>query len=334
MDAVDLSTPLREDEGFVTHKHRVVPSVAKQVESPAAASFEKEKKDKKKSKKSKRADAEEEHTTISTSAHNDLLSLDFPASAASDQKVPIVIEPGSKKSSDEAAQLVLYSSEEFSITYNLSLTSSKVVTVQFRTTNQNSESLNVSLLLSSSHAAAAKGSATILLAANLGSHKVSCQSADINLSTPLSSNSVSMQCSIITSSDSLLEPVSTNVPATLLLSLCATFTPFALSEDEFENSLVKNSSQIGSNKVQIPSSVKSKYSFKAIAGFLRAYTVESEQSKAVSLCCKSSAGHLIYVLLKAKSESVSADVKCVSGSKGDAEALASEITRSLSLLSL
>jgi hypothetical protein len=145
-------------------------------------------------------------------------------------------------------------------------------------------------------------------------------------------------CNVQILSEQLVNTETTQLQGAIKIPICAAFTPHKVDEQGFALLVGKSSSKSASAvaKVPISSSTKPKSAFKAIAGFLRAHTVEAESSKAASLATKTPGGHTVCILAKVSKDgaAVSVDVKCLCGNKTESQSLADGIVSALADLSL
>jgi hypothetical protein len=314
LDSVDLTTPLRADEVFTVLKHREVQSTAKQTSSSSSSSNQNasafaglvdtleagEPEGKKKSKKGKDKDGHKDKEKEKDAKHGK--HKDKSKDKGKDKAVDDGTAPKVKKSSKSAAS----SSSSNAVDDLLGLGYSDLTSP---TTAAASSSSSASM----SMAAAMSGQG---LGMGMGMGAGTEKEKDKEKKSKKHSSGAAED------------------PA------MSVFAPHVLDAEGFAIMLGKSSSRWASGSVTLrydAANTKAKHVFKAIAARLHAHQVESESSKACSLCAKhvSGSGYLC-VLAKVSKDGGTAnvDVKCLLGSKQESQSAVDSVVASLSNLSL
>lgn len=175
----------------------------------------------------------------------------------------------------------------------------------------------------------------VALASNLRGGDAQTEMA-LGLFNPVE-ESIALPAQFSISAESLLGQENRTVQGELHATVCASFSPYNISEDDFARALGKSSSKWASGSVEVSVSCKPKTAFKALSGFLRAHVVESESSKAASMCAKTVSGDKVYILAKVSKSNAAAvqlDVKCACGSQQESARIVALVTDALNELSL
>jgi hypothetical protein len=144
-------------------------------------------------------------------------------------------------------------------------------------------------------------------------------------------------CTAHVTVESFLGPESKSTAVGLIVPVCSSFSPSKLDEKGFTALMSKSSSRWASSTAKVSClSTKPKSALKAVGNFLRAHTVEAENTKAVSLSAKSASGGSVCCLAKISKDgtSVTVDIKCLCASKVESLSLAEAVTEALNDLSL
>ena len=145
-------------------------------------------------------------------------------------------------------------------------------------------------------------------------------------------------CTAQVAVESLIGPETHTMQGILKVSMPSSFTPHKVDEQGFALILGKNSSKwaVGSTKVPTSTTSKPKSILKGVCEFLKAHKVESESTKAASLCAKTPSGGYVCVLAKLSKDgtSVSIDVKCLAASKNESQSCVDAIVQALADLKL
>ena len=97
--------------------------------------------------------------------------------------------------------------------------------------------------------------------------------------------------------------------------------PHVVDEDGFAALISKSSSRWAASSTLINVTSKPKHAMKVVASRLNAHVVETESSKAMSMCAKFAGGGFIFILTKVGKDgaSVNIDVKCLLSSKQESQ---------------
>ena len=362
LDSVDITTPLRPDEVFTVQKHREVLAST----SSAVASDLMERDDggkmKKNGKKSKESDdsKKSKHDKSSKSKKtkepvDDLLLMEWAEPTVPTLSMGYVVPPSApdKKDKDKESKNKLSSKKSgniwiplmtdkcVEIFYFTSVTG-QIVTVNLKAMNiaRNSSAVSVTTTFSSSATIrpTTPSNSNVRVAHQLAPGADSTAATELLLLGELcATSSLSIDCTAHVTSESLLGPEVKSTATVVRVPVCSFFTPNKIDEQGFQTLMAKTSSRWGSSSVMIScSSGKPKSALKAVGSFLRAHTVESEDSRAASLSAKSAGGGTVCCLAKISKDglSVTVDIKCLCSSKGESKILADAISEVLSSLTL
>ena len=360
---MDITTPLRADEVFAVQKHReVLMSV-----SPAFSGDVIEKGDGGKKKKSDRKVKEgdepkkSKHDKSSKSKKikeptDDLLLMDWndppvPSlsmghalpSKATDKKEKEK-ELKSKSSSKKSGNvwMPLMSDKSVEIFYATNITG-QIATITLKAVNitKNGSVVSVTATFNSSPTArpTTPSNSNLRVANQLPSGDDATAVTELLLLSDscLLTSSLLIGCTVHVTSETLLGPEVKATAAVVRIPVCCSFSPNKIDEQGFQTLMAKTSSRWGSSSASIScSSGKTKSALKAVATFLRAHTVESEESRAASLSAKSAGGGSVCCLAKTTKDglSVTVDVKCLCASKGESKMLADAVAEALGYLIL
>ena len=356
LNNIDLTTPLGQDEVIPIRKHREVVSLG--IEEPLKKDKKrekKEKKDKKDRKDKEKSDSpgrpkkgSKSKGVDSTTASLNLLDLDFgsssaPVDASSAVMDDVAVPDKSGKAKKEKKEkkdkngvwLQLYTGRQINIFYSLG--DSGMKRVSFRVANRGPSNLTVSAdvhFKSTAPFTALTGSG-LRLAHHLASGDEARAFMDFDGPELLTGNvHLTASLRIMLEGNAGVETV--NATAALKIPVCSTFSPYVLDDDTFSSSISKSSSRWGSSSARVVSTLKAKYSMRAVSNFLRAHTIEVEASKAASMAAKSASGAKVYCLSKAAKDgsSVACDIKVLGSSKSESQSLADAIGSALNELSL
>ena len=235
----------------------------------------------------------------------------------------------------------LMNDKSVEIFYATSVTG-QIVTVNLKAINIARNALPVSVTATFNSTADIRpttpSNSNVRLALQLASGADSTAATELLLLGELhSSSSLSIDCTAHVTSESLLGPEVKSTATVVRVPVCSSFTPNKIDEQGFQTLMGKTSSRWGSSSVKIScSSGKPKSALKAVGSFLRAHTVESEDSRAASLSAKSAGGGTVCCLAKTSKDglSLTVDIKCLCSSKGESKTLAEAISDALCYLSL
>jgi hypothetical protein len=247
----------------------------------------------------------------------------------------------SKKSSSGHFWMAAHSDSQLDVLYSLGTvdTDARKVQVQWKVVNRSPDgsAVSVRVLLDSPLLSVNPGGGSFVpLATNLAAGADAQSTMLLGLFNPVD-EPLSLPCSLSISAESLIGPEVRNLTTEVSVSVCASFSPYKLSEEAFAQAVGALGSKAGSASAQVRISCKPKSAFKALGGFLHAYSVETESSKAASMAAKTASGEAVYVLAKASGSTASkiqCDIKCSGSSKQDSERLAQLIATAVSGLSL
>jgi len=337
--------------------------VSERLSSQEEASKDNKKQKKEKKKKSDKKEsvdtsssAKKESKSKSKSSGGDslnLLDLDFgsvsiapePSKPAAPTSAPVASDTGGKKKSKEKsskkdqAWLTFHTGKCFDVLYFLGDSSqSGTKKVLFRLVNRGPMGMSISAdanFKSFAPYQSVTGN-TVRLAhhAPFGSETDSSIELGSGDTAPVSNSHLSATIRIMLETASGVETLNAN--ATLTIPVSATFVPNVIDEDVFTASVAKSSSRWGSANAQVVSSLKPKYSFRAIGNFLRAHIVEAEPSKAASYSAKTATGAKVFGLAKVSKDgsSVTVEVKVLASSKPESQTIADALASALGELSL
>ena len=368
LDSVDITTPLRADEVFTVHKHREVPVSVSSAFSDVIEDAPEEGKKKKSSKKQKdlledeikKGKKDKDKSKKSKSKPepaDDLLMMDWndppmpsmpvvvasrPTAAAADitpDKKEKEKESKGKKSSH--LWLPLLNDKTVDIYYATSV-QSNIVTITLKAVNSSKTGSSVSVTATFNSSAgvrpATPSNSNLRLAQQLppGSD---CSAATelVILGDGVLTSNLQVGCTAHVTVESFLGPESKSTTVGLVVPVCSSFSPCKLDEKGFTALMSKSSSRWSSSTAKVScASTKPKSALKAVGNFLRAHTVEAENTKAVSLSAKSASGGSVCCLAKISKDgtSVTVDIKCLCASKAESISLAEAITEALNDLSL
>jgi hypothetical protein len=247
----------------------------------------------------------------------------------------------SKKSSSGHFWMAAHSDSQLDVLYSLGTVDgdARRVQVQWKVVNRSPDgsAVSVRVLLDSPLLSVNPGGGSFVpLASNLAAGADVLSTMLLGLFNPVD-EALSLPCRLSISAESLIGPEVRNLTTEVSVSVCASFSPYKLSEEAFAQAVGALGSKAGSASAQVRISCKPKSAFKALGGFLHAYSVETESSMAASMAAKTASGEAVYVLAKASGSTASkiqCDIKCSGSFKQDSERLAQLIATAVSGLSL
>lgn len=367
LDSVDITTPLRADEVFAVHKHREVPvsasafsEVIEDVPEEGKKKSSKKSKDiaEEEGKKSKKEKSKKTKTKTESEPADDLLLMDWndppmPSIPVMPVSRPVaavdIISDKKEKEKDKNSKgkkgshmwLPLLNDKTVDIYYATSV-SSNIVTVTLKAVNSSKTGSSVSVTATfnstSSVRPATPSNSNLRVAQQLSPGSDSSAATELLIlgDGALTSN-LRVGCIAHVTLESFLGPESKSSAVSLTVPVCHSFSPCKLDEKGFTALMSKSSSRWSSSTAKIScSSIKPKSALKAVGNFLRAHTVEAENTKAISLSAKSASGGSVCCLAKLSKDgtSVTVDIKCLCSSKAESVTLSEAIAESLNDLSL
>lgn len=349
LQAVDITTPLREDEVLTVPTHRVVPTYTinhEQNTETREKSHKKDKKDKKdKSLGSKKDKKKKDKIKDTESA--DLLTLDWqpsptpsPAPLISNNNQPDFIgltsspnlspvptlsssgaidQKKAPSSSGHHYYSIAFSGRQCEVAYHVT-SQDQNITLHWRVTNHSPESAYVTVTAQIQACQSIKeiiGGKSIEICRNIGTNATSKASSTTFVLTEALYEAITIPVSITVSASSAQGPQINLVNIGLKVHGICSNQSYKLDENEFMEKMSKSSSKWASASLQIPCSLKAKHAFKSIANFLHAHLVETESSKACSMSAKTASGCKLFVLAKSISgaNAMNIDVKCLGSSQ-------------------
>lgn len=346
--SVDITTPLREDEVLKQPTHHVVTNtqrVAPEDKPPKKSKKSSKDSTKKSSGKSKKSDAmdpandnqdllsldwENSNNLKSISPMEDLLDIGSGTSNVSQglsSTTPAVAAASSKKSGVFVQRLISNASCE--VLYHVTAKGSEVV-VKWKCSNLTQDTISVVATLPSSPLIAKfHQGQTVEIASRLTAGSSFVSESSYSLHHPLTDH-IALPCNITINQSSLIGQDSSSLSGSIHFHPVSSFSAYKLTEGEFQEKIAKSSNKWSSTSIQVPTSSKPKTAFKGIAGFLHAYLVESESSKAVSMSAKTMDGCKVFVLAKSFSGYVvQVDIKCLGSDISESQLVANMIAASL-----
>lgn len=292
LDAVDLTTPLRDDETYVVLKHREVSLGAPSGRSGADHASPAEGGDKKKKKKSKSKSASTSATV--TAASVNLLD-------AIDETAAPITKSGRKTKAHATDDLL-------GLVMNPSSPSPPAAVLPVA-------NVPVDLM-----GAGGRSSARNKITDSFSDLALSGSDGPVATASP-------------TPVGYAAAPQTSNASFSLEM-----LKPLALNQDQFAELLSASGRHWSRTSLRVPYRSKTRSATKTLAATLRAHVIESESSRASSLCARSAAGDHVCCLLKFKKEEglVAIDVKCAAagGDKTAAQVILQTVVDAVTGLSL
>jgi hypothetical protein len=372
---VDITTPLRADEVFTVQKHREVPVSMSSAFADIAEDAPEEGKKKKSSKQPKEKDLLEDDskkgrkdkdkskkTKAKPEPADDLLMMDWNDPPMPSMPVMVVTRPVAAvdstsdkkekekdKGKDKESKgkkishlwLPLLNDKTVDIYYATSV-QSNIVTITLKAVNSSKTGSSVSVTATFNSSAgvrpATPSNSNLRVAQQLGPGS-DCSAATelMILGDGVLTSNLQVGCTAHVTVESFLGPESKSTAVGLIVPVCSSFAPSKLDEKGFTALMSKSSSRWASSTAKVSClSTKPKSALKAVGNFLKAHTVEAENTKAVSLSAKSASGGTVCCLAKTSKDgaSVTVDIKCLCASKAESLSLAEAIAEALNDLTL
>ncbi len=264
-----------------------------------------------------------------SSSTTDLLDINgIPASGDDHNTASFTEHHSSKKTSFFLQKLV--SNHICNLTYSVSATANEVI-VKWKCTNTCHDTISVVVaLLSSPSIKKFPPGQECHVATNLPSGASNIMESKFSLCHPLTDHIV-VGANIILHRATSMTQDTTSFTGSLQFHAVSGFSRYKLTDSEFQEKIAKSSRKWSNSSVQIPSSSKSKASFKGLAAFLHAHIVETDVSNAACMSAKSPAGCKIFILAKLipSGTAIQVDIKCLANEINDSQVMANVIVASL-----
>lgn len=272
-----------------------------------------------------------------------------PARSSSGHKVEKLDKSSKKKNATSGNFWIpVYGDDRLDVMYAVSAAAdARQLAVQWKVVNLSADDTRVSVAVHLSSPLLSTNPSSngyVALASNLRSGDAQVEMVLGLFNSLEEALAIPAQLSITT--ESLMGPEQRTVTAELHATICSSFSPYKISDEDFAHALSKQQSGKSSSSrgskwssatAEVSVSCKPKTAFKALAGFLRAYIVESESSKATSMCAKTASGDKVYFLAKVSKSNpsvVQLDIKCAGGSQQESDIVVKLVAQALSELSL
>ncbi len=274
-----------------------------------------------------------------------------PARSSGEHKLDKHDKASKKKSATTSGNfwIPVYGDDRLDIMYAVSSAAdARQLVVQWRVVNNSTDESKVSVgvhLNSPLLSVNPSSNGYVALASNLRSGDAHLEMA-LGLFNPVE-EALAIPAQLTIAIESLMGAEQRTATAAVHATICSSFSPYKISDEDFAHALSKQqstksssssrSSKWGSATAEVSVSCKPKTAFKALSGFLRAYIVEAESSKAASMCAKTASGDKVYFLAKVSKSNpsvVQLDIKCAGASQQEADIVVKLIAQALSELSL
>lgn len=245
-----------------------------------------------------------------------------------------------KKKSSSTAWLPLYCDDHIDVLHSIEANMElQTITIQTKVINNRSDGFPVSVIMEiqPSTSYQVKVSNRLSIADKLACGENSKLSIDLTTVSNVITGSIPLAGDLIIMNDSLLGSEKVSKPFDTSITICSTLTPNKVSEESFMAAVGKPSSRWENTTAQITTATKPKSAFKTLAAIFNAAIVETESSKAANMTAKVKNGSIkgtIYFLVKAVSDGISIDIKCLCGSKEHSATVANLVSDFIKLLEI